>query len=987
MKPHHSSRFKDSVTLRSRFVHVWSAFLYVTAFAVLSAAGQGSNTLLHSIPTPPGGGPQSETGFGFSVAEDSGMTVVGAPFDDAGGSSSGVVNVFHSATGSLFCLIPNPSPAASDQFGYAVSISGTRVVVGAPFDDSSATNAGMAYVYDLSSANPTAPIAVLNNPNPDAGDGFGYAVGISGGMVVVGARYSDAGATSSGAVYVYDLNGTSPTAPIEVLNNPSPAAGDEFGGSIAISGTRVVVGAPMDDTGSADAGSAYVYDLGGVNPATPIVTINNAGGPASAYFASSVAISGTRVVIGAYLDDTGGMDSGSAYVYDVSGANPTTPIAVLSDPYPVENNFFGSAVGISGMRVVVGAFFDNTGAFDAGSAYVYDLGGADPTTPVSVLRNPSPAVSDRFGFAVGISPTRVVVGAYLDDKGATNSGSAYVYTLGEVEPFDPIVLYNLSPATSGSFGNAIGISGTRVIVGAYSDDHGAENAGSAFVYDLSGVNPTEPIAVLRNPTPDQFDYFGYAVAISGTRVVVGAVYDDAGILDGAGSAYVYDLNSVNPDVPIAVLRHPSPGNSQEFGHAVAISGTRVVIGIPNADVGGFRAGSAYVYDLSSANPTVPIAAINNPSPANLDAFGCAVGISGTRVVVGELYGDGGASDAGNAYVYDLNGANPTTPIAVINNPSPNTNDQFGYSVSISGAKAVIGAKLDDTGAANAGSAYVYDLESANPTTPIAVLVNPSPASDDQFGYSLAISGMQVVVGVYGDDTGASNAGSCYIYDLSSANPTTPVDVLLNPSPTSSDRFGYSTAIDGGNIAVGVPFRDNVSINDGFAYIFGSLPINQPPTFIQNTFTKLGGAGGSGYSGSIAMDANDPNASDTLTYSKVSGPAWLTIAPDGSLSGTPQNSDAGMNTFVVQVADIGGLTANATMHIFIVSLAVPELHMLRGSSDLTFTWPTTHVGWTLEYSPNLLPGSWIEVIGSEEHSSAVLPIIPNALQGFYRLHAP
>ena len=74
-----------------------------------------------------------------------------------------------------------------------------------------------------------------------------------------------------------------------------------FGYSVAISGTRVVVGANGDDTGASDAGSAYVYDLSGGTPTVPVATLNNPGPAASDYFGNSVAISGTRVVVGASL--------------------------------------------------------------------------------------------------------------------------------------------------------------------------------------------------------------------------------------------------------------------------------------------------------------------------------------------------------------------------------------------------------------------------------------------------------------------------------------------------------------------------------------------------------------------------------------------------------------------------------------------------------------------------------------------------------------
>ena len=181
----------------------------------------------------------------------------------------------------------------------------------------------------------------------------------------------------------------------------------------------------------------------------------------------------------------------------------------------------------------------------------------------------------------------------------------------------------------------------------------------------------------------------------------------------------------------------------QFGFSVAISGARVVVGAPFDIVSDLSAGTAYVYDLSSATPTVPVATLNNPDAEGSDQFGSSVAISETRVIVGAFADDTGAGNAGSAYVYDLP---QQRPVATLNNPGPAASDQFGFSVAVSGSRVVVGAYQDDAGETNAGSAYVYDLSSGSPTVPTATLNNPAPAAHDFFGNSVAISGTRVVVG-------------------------------------------------------------------------------------------------------------------------------------------------------------------------------------------------------------------------------------------------
>ncbi|MEQ1751158.1 MAG: MBG domain-containing protein, partial [Prosthecobacter sp.] len=792
----------------------------------LTLSAQVPDTLLHSIPAPPVG-VQSEASHGYSVAADGDYTVVGSPSDDLGKMNSGVVKVFNTTTGALLFLLPNPGPADGDAFGHSVAISGTRVVVGASFDNTGATGAGSAYVYDLSSGTPMVPVATLNNPEPAFRDYFGLSVAISGTIVVVGAYGNDTGEIDAGSAYVYDISNGAPTVPVVTLNKTGPTASDWFGNSVAISGTRVVVGAHGDNTGATDAGSAYVYDLSSITPASPVATLNNPRSSEGDHFGKSVAISGARVVVGTNLV-AGSRNEGCAYVYDLSSGTPTLPMAELANPVQSAYDNFGYSVAISGMRVVVGDYLASNDASLGGSAYVYDLSGGAPAVPVVTMNNPTPAAGDFFGWSVAISGARAVVGAFQDDTGASGAGSAYIYDLSSSDSTLPVVTENNpGPSSNDNFGNTVAISGNFMVVGApYDNDTGMDNAGSAYVYDLSADTPMVPVAALNNPVPAASDFFGWSVAISGSRVVVGAYLNDTGATD-AGSAYVYDLSSAVPTLPVITLNNPGPAAEDNFGKSVAISGTRVVVGASLDDTGANNSGAAYVYDLNSRTPAVPVTTLNNPSPAASDYFGYAVSISGTRVVVGAYADDTGASEAGSVYVYDLSSPTSTAPAATLNNPSPSAQDFFGYSVAISGTRVVVGAPYDsfaETGPSNTGSAYVYDMRSGTPTQPVTKLNNPSPAYGDYFGNSVAISGTRVVVCADADDTGVSDVGSVYVFDLSSGMPTVPSATLYNPSPSAQDFFGHSVAIDGATIAIGAPFDDTVMPNKGSAYIFGPDPL-------------------------------------------------------------------------------------------------------------------------------------------------------------------
>ena len=162
------------------------AFLTFLIAALPAAAQSVPYKLRHVIPAPPVG-TQTGAGLGSSVAMDGGYTVVGAPYDDAGAVDAGVVKVLDSATGALLFILPSPEPHLSHAFGWSVAISGTRVAVGVPFHDLLGASTGRVYVYDLAGATPTVPVATLEAPSPVAFDYFGYSGSISGPRLLVGA--------------------------------------------------------------------------------------------------------------------------------------------------------------------------------------------------------------------------------------------------------------------------------------------------------------------------------------------------------------------------------------------------------------------------------------------------------------------------------------------------------------------------------------------------------------------------------------------------------------------------------------------------------------------------------------------------------------------------------------------------------------------------------------------------------------------------------
>jgi len=278
------------------------------------------------------------SGDSFGVVAVSGDTVVvGALNANIGANlGQGSVYVFVKPAGGWTDMtqtakLTAADGAAEDYFGSSVAISGDTVVVGAYGDDIGANaNQGSAYVFEKPAGGWTdmTQAAKLTAPDGAAEDAFGV-VAVSGDTVVVGAYGDDIGANANqGSAYVFEkpAGGWADMTQAAKLTASDGADNDSFGGSVAVSGDTVVVGAGYDDFGTIqNQGSAYVFvkPAGGWVDMTLAAKLKVSGGAAD-HFGSSIAMSGDTVVAGASGTDVGAnTDQGSAYVFRFFGDEPT----------------------------------------------------------------------------------------------------------------------------------------------------------------------------------------------------------------------------------------------------------------------------------------------------------------------------------------------------------------------------------------------------------------------------------------------------------------------------------------------------------------------------------------------------------------------------------------------------------------------------------------------------------------------------------------
>ncbi|MCB9836736.1 MAG: hypothetical protein H6808_08445 [Phycisphaera sp.] len=400
------------------------------------------------------------------------------------------------------------------------------------------------------------------------------------------------------------------------------------------------------------------------------------------------------------------------------------------------------------------------------------------TNETTKLLSSDGAEGDNFGWSVAISDTTAVVGAWHDRDNGPTSGSAYLF---DITTGQQIAKLLPSDGNQGDeFGWSVAISDTRAVIGAWQDRDNGPSSGSAYLFDAT---TGQQIAKLLPGDVGQGDRFGFSVAINGTTAVIGAQTSrNNGVR--TGSAYLF--NSTTGQQISKLL--PSDGAAVGgFGCSVSISGTTAVIGVNGDDDNAIGSGSAYVFDTTTGQQIVKLLPIDG---AAFDEFGNSVAISGNTAVVGATGDDDNGSDSGSAYVFDTSTGQQIAKLL----PSDGTaGDRFGWSVAISGTTALIGASQQDSNGIRSGSAYLFDTTTGQQ---IAKLLPSDGATDHWFGVSVAINGDTAVIGAYKDNDNGIESGSAYLFSRDNDDDGIPDDWEINGIPyTDSNGFSQRYILD------------------------------------------------------------------------------------------------------------------------------------------------------------------------------------------------
>ena len=389
-------------------------------------------------------------------------------------------------------------------------------------------------------------------------------------------------------------------------------AGDRFGDSVGIAGNRAVVGAPLQESldnqsvSITNGGWGHTFSRGsGGWSYDEFLAVSNP--QVEGRLGSSVAVAGSTVMAGApSYHQTNNTDPGEVTIASKSSLTGSwaTEFTKIGQ---VGNDLFGSSVALDTGIAVVGAPGALAGGYAlAGKAYLYtkDSSGVwGPAATAIWFAGTNAGAGTIYGSSVAVDSNTVVIGSPGEDS---YSGAAYVFTKDSMGIWSAVRLTASDRANADSFGRWVAVDGDFVVVGAWQDDDGGTDSGSVYLFTkpsggwgtwvtLSTSSKAALTAKLTASDAAADDHFGWSVAVDGDNVVVGAYGNDDNGSD-SGSVYLFTKPSGGWVTATETVKLTAPDGAADdnFGDSVAAGGGRAIVGAPGDES---ETGAAYVFSI------------------------------------------------------------------------------------------------------------------------------------------------------------------------------------------------------------------------------------------------------------------------------------------------------------------------------------------------------------------------------------------------------
>ncbi len=406
-----------------------AGMLIASSIALPPVLASGSGPLWEDEARLFGEDQESQSSFGEAVDLSGDLAIVGAFHADIGDNDSqGAAWIFRrdGDTWVEEAMLTASDGAEDDLFGFSVAIDGDIAIVGAMADDEEVQQ-GSAYYFRRGVGGVWVELAKIRSSDGDEQDAFGWSMDLEGTRLLVGASRAGSGTSPGGAAYVFELVG-SHWIEQQKLYDPSLGLGDAFGRSVALDGETLAVGDSIQDgPGGDNAGAVYVYTLeNSVWTLEQRLAASDAG--TTTHLGSSVALDADVLLAGADQHVSGGQSTqGAAYVFRRSNGVWTEEQQLLASDAANNGRFYGTAVALRGNMALVGG--ESGQGNDILRGIVYDNRYIDGKwVEVGSFRAPVGHGLDTFGESIAFDGSRVVIGN-SNNVLFEPHGTAWIYRL------------------------------------------------------------------------------------------------------------------------------------------------------------------------------------------------------------------------------------------------------------------------------------------------------------------------------------------------------------------------------------------------------------------------------------------------------------------------------------------------------------------------------------------------------------------------------
>ncbi len=767
--------------------------------------------------------------LGSSMAFDGTHLLVGAMQDlvtrDSSlfGERSGSVFCYRAQGGGFVKdgkLVP-PESAQRALFGFSIALDNGLAVVGAPRAWlGEVADVGLVYLYSRASGQWQLQ-QILQAPDGIGGDFFGWSVAVKGDRLIVGAPFNDPGEVlDAGAAYVFARGPDNLWYFNQKLTEAQRHVGDQLGSAVAVSGEVALVGVPnrIDDGGTRIAGRVLVFTRTSawlLNTIWQPKTLSDRAG-----FGTTLLLSDTHAFVGAPGDGPPEMPGrGAVYAYPrLTGTQFDAP-TILQAPDAAARDGLGNALSFDGATLLVGAQGRER---IIGAAYAFAREGAGFGAG-RLLRYADDGLPANHGSSVAVLGNLAWVGANLDNVGNDRAqGTVQRFT------FDGNAWTRIDQIDEGEgaaeelFGLTLDVDGDTLAVGAPNDDPTLvlEDGGSVSMFERRDGD-WQRVAYLTAPDGLDQDLFGMALDLRKDWLAVGT---PRAVINGSldrGAVYLFrrvagQWTFAQKLVRVGGVRLDLFG----FGVAFDENATRLIVGVPGADQGGSDGGAAELYELRNGQ-WQPTQTLFSPKRLVNGAAGLRVALSSQIAVVGSPDADYVCGNCGTVYVF-ANGGGSYQYSTGWDPPQAtrSVGEFFGNSLAVDGRALVIGAP----GASGErfylahGAAY-YLADATDTRSELRRFLPDQPADDLNFGAGVALFDDVMLIGAPRVN-GASGPMEGRVYRYVIDGRSIEREALLSPTPAEAYAFlGRLVAFDGSTVVAGAPGRRSDNPREGAVYIY------------------------------------------------------------------------------------------------------------------------------------------------------------------------